>query len=76
MSPDFEMLTKHLREHTAEVELDLPAPVASPDPRAAQSSREVGGCRSIEETGLLASASLPTELRKPARCPDQRSTRW
>jgi hypothetical protein len=35
MSPDFEMLMKHLRERTAEVELDLPAPVASPDPRAA-----------------------------------------
>jgi predicted ATPase len=35
MSPDFEMLMRHLREQTADVELDMPAPLGSADPAAA-----------------------------------------
>ena len=35
MSPDFEMLMKHLRERTADVELNLPASQGSADPAVA-----------------------------------------
>jgi hypothetical protein len=77
MSPEFEMLMKHLRDRTADVELDLPVPSGASDLSVATElarSRRVAINRGDRASRMSTSSSMDSERGTPMETKQDQSS--